>query len=437
MVARRANMAFRVAYLVDCARLAYADDLGKFVHRCALAVVRALAPSAYTLLMFLAAMHRAGRFGYIGVAVAYELLAPIVHETTGRKCSVRTLERAVSLLSSAGLIEKHRWTIPDQKIKTPSGRVIKVKGMNRIQTKNGDWKCLQICILVLTPRAIGYWEKRKRKRPTSDLDTAKLADNLNVDPGFLQNPSLSELPANDTTDPSSKGGADRAACPPGDPDLPVASALEGSTTRPACGPTVEHGCIDSGDLPLRQVETRCPGETDRGGSTRSALSKAQLPARGCSLPRPKKPRLARWRNTWENGSALLLATLHKCLENFSTRQADMLFQRAAVELRGDRFENWPTSVDWSYWIGRWFRFTPAQRLYHMRRDILPLLKARAATPHEPDLLRRPPIAERPSSMGRVPTLAEQKERAIQSGNRRLAELVSIAQRAANKHPIKG
>ena len=138
---QRHNRAWKIAYWTEVQRVYYSATLTAFVHGWAVAIIMKLAPSALTVLQFLAALNRAGRGGYLGVAVAYSLLAPQVALATGRKCAPRTLRRGLSILRSLGLVELRYWTMPDQRFKNGEHEHLS-KGTQKVKTGDG-WRSLQ------------------------------------------------------------------------------------------------------------------------------------------------------------------------------------------------------------------------------------------------------------------------------------------------------
>lgn len=387
---QRSNRAFRIAYLSDVARIIYTINFTAFAHGWAMQLIIALIPAAYTVLLFLAAMHRAGKFGYIGCAVAYDLLAPQIVKATGRKCSTRTLKRGLACLKSLGLVELRPWTMPDQIIRSGS-RQIKIKGTSRVDLGGDQWCTRQLRIVVLTERAISLWDKATRShgdRVIAHLPTwAKLAlnsQNEQIDKSIMleskstndigsDRPRESVLDCEHTSEPTASGSPSndlegRPTCPPRSGDPSGASFEHQTSTAP-----IKHDTVES---------TR-----DSGGLSGDAPFSGKPPAIaepiGCSRARVRIPRGAPNKTHWTVARLYILLELHKAIERFSTRQADAIYDRARFELSRSYPGGWPTTCDWAYWIGRFPSFSPSQRRYHMMRDIVPLLKNPAAiTPNE-------------------------------------------------------
>lgn len=386
----RTNRAHRIAYLVDIQRIIYAVTFGAFVHSWALLVISVLIPSAHTALMFLAALHRAGRYGYIGVAVAYDLMAPQVVKATGRKCSPRTLQRGLSFLKRFGLVELRPWTMPDQTI-TSGDRVIKLKGTGRVDLGNDRWCTRQIRIVVLTERAIALWDRATGSQGDRYLPQyptyANLAPNSPIDQ--CVNTHMIE---------SKSAERVKSTCPPKsvsdfEPTKDLSS--KGSPANGSQGKPTSLGSSGASPQTVKQ-QVSTPVEQVKSQGPKSASSRAlnepcfsgeidpKSQALGCSRLRPKIPRGAPNKRSWSVARKYILRELHTAIDRFSTRQADSIYDRAKFELSTNYPAGWPTSCDWPYWIGHFPEFSPSQRRFHMMRDILPLLKNPAPiTPHEP------------------------------------------------------
>lgn len=369
---QRSNRAHRIAYLADIQRIIYTITLTAFIHSWALAVISRLIPSAYTALLFLAALHRSGRQGYIGCAVAYDLLAPQIVKATGRKCKVRTLERGLAFLKKLGLVELRPWTMPDQTIRS-GDRLITVRGTARVELTGGRWCTRQLRIIVLTDRAVALWDKLTGSQGDRHIahypPPAILAGNSpidQIDKSITVESKSSNRVTSDCPQPNDQQGR---------PTPPVSS--------PMSSQTVEHETLN----PQQPLEPAGPAPAPRGASSDPPVSSKMSPkaqTMGCSRLRPKIPRKADIKLTWSHSRLYILSELHKALERFSTRQADAIYDRAKFELSRNYPAGWPTTCDWPYWIGRFPNFSQSQRRYHTMRDILPLLKHPAAiTPHEP------------------------------------------------------
>jgi len=407
--AQRTNRAFKIAHWQDIQRIYTTVTLTGFCHAWALLIVSILIPSALTVLQFLAALHRAGKNGYMGCAVAYELLAPRIALATGRPCSRRTLERGVSALRMLGLLRPHWWTMPDQRIQNGDKEHV-IKGTRKVETSSG-WKSCQIRILVLTDRAVAMWDRRSRSKGSEILPhfaqfltPAKLADNPQID--LVDKPTKVEDTdqcAVSSTDDRKERLEQGRSTPPG----------PGKTAAPPqTGPTVEHQASTVLDSPPHQTKSQkapggleealtsatCLGDTRNGSnslrpgtedpdnapptSARQVLCTGS-PSQGVSHERPKLPKHAPNKTSWSVARVYLLVELHRALEPYSRREADSIYERARYEMSSAY--PWPqTIVDWAYWVGRFALFSPAQRRYHMARDIVPLLKSRLCpTPSEP------------------------------------------------------
>jgi hypothetical protein len=436
--ARRTNKAFKIAYLADLGRIYYTATMDAFVHRWALIVLGLLIPSAYTVLEFFAALHRASKNGYIGSAVAYSLLAPRIAKATRRKCSVRTLERGLAALKRLGLVRLTYWTIPDQIVRHGE-HSIKLDGTQRVLTQDG-WKTLQIRIVTLTERAISLWDRRTCKSGSEViphfrqfLTSAKLAANSQID--MVDKPTNidRQLSEHGPTRTTRQTVSDNVPSPLSTTVQPSRAVKEGCPTSPVeqldkltiAQPDVEQrpSTVDvspqdtaplSSTLIKSQKETRisdkssdytvqsvCEAVTTKFDSehlsgtnkTRPGVPPDCLsldstvdsgPFRGVGHTPPKLPKHAKSKATWPVARAYILVELHRVLDRFSRREADAIYERARYELSGDFPAGWPTCVDWAYWVGRFATMGPPQRNFHMRRDILPLLRTKLSpVPNEP------------------------------------------------------
>lgn len=388
---QRTHRAFKVAYWPDVQRIFYTATLTAFIHGWALHVLACLVPSALTVLQFLAALHRSNKNGYIGTAVAYELLAKQIAKATGRPCSVRTLQRGIAALKLLGFISLRYWTLPDQTIHFPNGHTVKLKGTGRKPIGGGEWRSLQIRVITLTETAIAMWDKSTKSagsRYVGKLPTpAKSADSSLSDQ--VENSTMVKVSTTEqqtSTDPrqmkfdnapsvrlDKKGSADE---------------IEGRPTCPPSGQaptaTIEHGASKSPQLPASPCTTEpTEGEALKKAPVLGEVQTKTVP-KGCSQPRPTLPKRPPNKAAWHVGRLFILSELHKALEPFSQRQADAIFSRARFELSRNYPGGWPTSVNWDYWVPRFADFPPSQRKSSMLSQILPLLKSPAAiTPNEP------------------------------------------------------
>jgi hypothetical protein len=384
---QRCNRAFKIAYLSEAQRILYAVTLTAFVHSWAIWVIERLIPSAYTVLMFFAALHRAGRYGYIGTAIAYDLLSPQIVKATARKCAPRTLKRGLAFLKALGLVELRPWTMPEQTIRV-NGRSITVSaGTARVNIGKDRWATRQLRIVVLTDRAVALWDKAtgsQADRVLAPLRTcAILAPNSPVEQ--VGKPTMLDQQSSEHVTMSGSRNSRFDSAPSTSTSSPLDGAeVEGNPTRPGCpgGPqTIEHRPYT---LPpaSTQVEPKRPTDGPARPAPGPGAAPSKPPSAGCSRQRPKIPRGAP--KSYTLACHRILAELHRAIEGFSQRQADSIYDRARYELSREYPAGWPTSCDWAYWTGRWNDFQPRQRRFHMMRDILPLLKSPAAvTPCEP------------------------------------------------------
>ena len=380
MANRRENRAYRIAYWSDIQRIYYTATLTFVIHQWAWAILSMLIPSAMTVLQFLAGLNRAGRGGYLGCAVAYPLLATQVKRATGRPCSERTLRRGLKALKVLGLVELRRWTMPDQKIRI-GNRDIWVKGTSRVDTGEGEWRSLQLRIVVLTPRALELWDKSTELQPNCNVGqtttSAKMAarspDDMCVNTHNVESPLVNGVSSTSDRQISSRQGQTTR---------PTDGARSSGRIPPTAPPTVEHQPVDTVNS-NHSVSTSTQTEKPLGGGCTSPQHTV-IPTRGVSTERPVVERGALKKPTWIVGQTLILRELHKSLDKFSTPEADLIFARAKWELGGHYPAGWPVSVHWAYWVAKFPKFSPSQRRFHLFRDIIPVLRSKTAvTPSEP------------------------------------------------------
>jgi len=312
---------------------------------------------------------------------------------------VRTLERGLAFLKRIGLVTLSWYTMPDYK--TPSGVI--VPGTRRVLTRHG-WRNRQIRVVTLTRRALALWDRSTRNRGsefiphfTHFLTSAKLADSPKID---------SVVKTTEYTDPRKSKQPNQS--------LVKDVLLEGTTTRPESrampgSPTIEHHALtvprskqpakssaerssdiaerrgvsdnlqltrnresdttktDNLSLPSNTVSSNPMEKTARqGGSLRGTGEKREKPGR-------------KNRQTWSESAKIILASLYDALETYPRRHAQSMYRRAQYELRHGACQS---STDWAYWIGRFPAMSREQRNYHVRRDIIPVLKMPPAIPNE-------------------------------------------------------
>lgn len=375
---KRHNRAYRIAYWSDIQRMFYTATLTAVIHRWAWSVIALLIPSAVTVLQFLAALNRSGRGGYLGTAVAYELLSPIIAGATGRPCSVSTLKRGIRCLKTLGLIDVRRWTMPDQRISI-GDREIVIRGTGRVQTGRGsEWRSLQINILVLTQRALDLWCKSTElqcDRNVGQFPTQVKMSSRSPDDSCVNTHRVKSEHRNDVTADSSQ----------------EINLEEGRPTRPTTQTplTVEQRTVDPSTTPDHQTTTQqdTPEPNEVGSS--SPPPAEPIPGHGPSKPRPFVLRGALKKPSWHHGRAIILRALFDALHKFTTREADAIYTRAQWELSRDYPAGWDVSVNWAYWVAKFGEFSPAQRRFHLYRDIIPVLRTKTAiTPSEPRRYRQ-------------------------------------------------
>lgn len=408
---QRTDRSFKVAHWAEVQRIYHTVTLTAFCHAWALLVVSILIPSALTVLQFLAGLNRAGKNGYRGCAVAYSLLAPRVALATGRKCSVRTLERGLAALRRLGLIELHWWTMPDEHIRN-GDHDHRIPGTRRVQTSAG-WRMCQIRIVVLTERALALWDKRSASKGSDIiphfaqfLTPAKMADSPQIDPVGLQPTKVqdNDKPKVSSTDDcqgrytqgrSTRPGAGQASPPSRRPTLEHQASTpdlvtQRSKTESQTPPAGFEEALTSAQLLSDTQGALSPPRPGTGDPVDPpTLSKEMEPCpgsspKGVSHNPPRLPKHAPNKTSWSVARAYLLVELHHALAPYSRRQADAIYERARFELSQNYPTGWKTIIDWAYWVGRFATFSRAQRRHHMIRDIIPLLKSRVCpTPSEP------------------------------------------------------
>ena len=398
---QRFERATKIAHWTEVQRIYYAAPLRAFIHSWALVVISIFVPAALTVFQFLAALNRASKNGYAGVAVAYELLAPQIQKATERKCSVRTLQRGVAVLVKMGLVQLHWWTMPTIQLRNGTHEH-EIAGTDSVKTPTG-WTSQQIRIIVLTRVAIGLWDRATRN---------KRCDIIPHFAPFLRPAKLAASPKIDQIDKSIMIEATTSKI-----DMSSSHSqrriqeeeLEGNTTRPDMVtsspptplPAVEH---DSSNLSIAQTNEQSNQLSIGKGAFEEDLiqklaesansepkpkpktepKKAAAATRGVSHNPPKIPRNVS-KSSWVVARAMILNEIATALSNHPRRDADLIYERARYEMSAEYPKGFPTCIDWAYWIGRWAGFLPQQRRGHIYRDILPLLKTRVVViPSEPN-----------------------------------------------------
>lgn len=410
--AHRIDRSYKIADWSEVQRIYYAVTLTAFLHRWALVIISILIPSAHTVLQFLAALNRASKIGYKGCAVAYELLGPHIATATGRKCSPRTLERGVSALAKLGLVKLTWWTMPDQFVQNGPYEH-KINGTGKVKTRDGyGWTSRQIRIIILTPRAIGLWDRRTAKKGSDIiphfapfLTPAKLAASSQIDqvdkPTMINQPRTKSESSTcvrredqeigqTTSPPTASTAVEHVASTSTQGDSSPDSV--GNESALANSPEFESDAVEFNDLGfggLTGEQHPChdsaviispEGSDDQMPEPVRNLKTPKTCVRGCSHTPPPLPKNSKNKTSWPVARAYLLVEIHRCLSNFSTHEANSIYERAVWELSPDYPRGFPTIVDWAYWVARFALFSPRQRRGHVYRDILPLLRSTAAPP---------------------------------------------------------
>ena len=348
---QRSNKSFRIAYWPDVQRITYTWTLTTYIHSWAHRVISILSPSSLTILQFLAALNRSGRQGYIGCAVSYQLLAQQIKKSTGRACSSRTIERAISALRRLGLVETRRHTIRDH-----------------------CGKQSQINLISLTDRSLAMW------------DVSKRGDGARYLRSILHLPTPAKVAERSKKDQIDKSimihhNNDESTRPPAHAPRATVTVGHVAPTDSAPRPTPQQ--IE----PLQQTKPSSPagsGTTPPTANRRPQMEACDLGGknqtlnrRGCSAERPALQPGAQNKKSRAVAGAIILHVLHKCLEKYSSNDADAVFSQAKWEI----FQiGAPQSVDWPYFIERFAEFQPQHRILVMFRDIIPALKRAAPLP---------------------------------------------------------
>jgi len=387
-IRQRPNRAFRTALWPDAQRIHHLPNFPAFCHGWAVEELCKLSAPASKVLRFLAALNLTGTAGYVGVAVAYELLAGQIEKASGLKFSKRTMERAVHDLKEAGLVVVHPWVREAQQFRAGK-RTVTMCGAGTVTLKNGAVVVRRLAILTISDKALAMWEpSRRRKKTKPSHSTAKMADSSSkIDQGLKTH----ELERN--TVPYTKT------------ELDTVGGKEGTTTPGEPRPrrtdegephAVKHGGLKMGDVTLKHMprvsEYRV---TANQTGDKKALSKASKPrfelsappSKGCTKPRPLRrgPSLSYSRSLVDES---ILATIWDMLAEHSSREANVLFNRAVWELNNEGPHNWPMCIDWDYWRTYWPEYSHKMRRNTCRSQILPLLKDPfPMTPHDKPIVR--------------------------------------------------
>lgn len=381
---QRHNRAFRIAYLPDSRRIQSVPVLSTITHAWAHKQLAGLSAPASKVLRFLAALNRTGEFGYLGVALAYDILAERISESTGIKFSRRSVERGVAELKAEKLVTVRPWTREGQYFRA-GGRNVKMFGAGTVTLKNGRVMPCQLAIIALTDGALAMWEKSKREFARGNVvpepTPAKMADTSSRSDQIDKSIMLKDYTGDVGT--TVQGAEGEKEGRPTRPDGP---------TNGQGRPTVEHGAL-TGDLRLKpapKAELRVKQANNM--ASRLPPSSSQVAPKGCTKPTPA------YRGPQKIGSpstvrVMILAEIHNFVKNHSPREADAVFCRAKTEIEGVGYTDWPTVVDWGYVIKQWPRLSPQERKVKLFRRIVPLLKDRQAiTPCDPIRVRGNAVA---------------------------------------------
>lgn len=372
---KRKNHAFRVAYLPDCRRIDTAPNLTTLVHGWAKKEIGELSRPALKVLRYLAALNRTGKTGYVGFAVAYEILAPIIGEATSDRFSKRSMERAIPELRRAGLVDVQPWIREGQFFKA-GGRNVQMHGAGTVKISGGRVVVRRLAIVTLTDRALAMWELGRGRDP-SENKACKLHVGLCPPAAKVAVSS----PRSDQIDKSIMLGFDTAIA--SDTSTVTLTKQEGRPTCPvpprAAPPTGEHRALTN---PQPKPDT--PPES----STRTASNEAPRRAQPASPPVSKDcaKNLPVGRGPCPEKSAVprdqILSCLWQMLKRHTPRQADAIYSRAKWEIDQPSQTTLICSVDWQYWIGQWPKLSPHEREVRILREILPLLKKRPSFPSD-------------------------------------------------------
>lgn len=377
---KRKNHSFKIADWPACQRIHTSPNLKKISHGWANASLDALSSPALKILRFLAALNLTGKTGYAGFAVAYELLSPLIGETTSSGFARRSMERGIHDLKQAGLVDVHPWLQEGQFFRV-GGRNIKMTGALKITLAGGGEVVRRLAIVQLTPLALSMWEAGKGNPP---------AENGARKGQALPSPGTANLavrsPETEQIDKSIMLGFDS------DPVLKSESVnvleIEGRSTRPTppqtAPPAIEH---EASTKPRPPKQSPNPATVSAAASSKASVlppTPVKKRAKGCSKQRPNS------RGPSDRGFSsiardMILSGIWDMLANHSTRQADASYARAVFEIdQLDEPGRSPTAstVDWAYWLDRWEKLSPPERRIKILREILPLLKSRAICPHD-------------------------------------------------------
>lgn len=370
---QRKNKAWRVAYWPDVQRIDSVPVLRSISHAWANEYLDELSIPAIKTLKFLAALNRTGTCGYLGVAVAYQLLAPKIESATEIKFSVRSLERGVAELKEAGLIDVRPWVRQSQYFRAGK-RDVEMSGAGTVTLKDGRVVVRRLAIITLTDRALSFWEAPRCGHKTHTVDKklspAKMADRSPKPEKIDKSIILTLGTQSDLVNVSTQGRPTR-------PSLPPSTSGQGEVR------TVEHKA-STRDLkfkpgpsaPLRISQPIKNGPSPSPKSTPSA-------SKGCTKTRPNFYRGPQLSGSRVVAQTIILAGLWDVLQKHSSRDADTCYTRAKCEMEGGLPQGWPTVVDWDYWLERWPKMSPTERDIKIMREILPLLKNRqAVTPND-------------------------------------------------------
>jgi len=276
---------------------------------------------ALRVLGFFAALNRTGRRGYLGTCVTIEQLGEAISRATGEPCKRSTCAAGLRELVEAGYL------VVDY---------VAPWGAEAIQVGIDRWVRRRIAVYTLTDQALALWGRASGVVCDKRLPIQKM-DAINPMKGCLSN-----------TLPQGGAGAGRV---PGSGLHVQQTALD----RAAKVPPTSGG--DGSTCP-RSVAGNSQEDRNPQGSGQSW---------GCSVVPPSSG--ARGDRSWAAARARLLRDLWYYLRPMSRDYADLLWDRAVVE-SGPKGR-----LD--FLVLRWLSLSAVERRYHLRAEVLPLLRARS------------------------------------------------------------
>lgn len=372
----RISRACRFALAVNLAAIGYVKTLLEIAtNQAARDEIIKLPERAARVLAFYAALHRAGKMGFLGTEATYEAIAAAVRRSIpGCYCKIGTLKGALGELIGAGMIELYWGTELTERDDRGNWRP------KTFEIEPGEKQACRVRIIKLTPKAIALWSKQSDQGKAPETAAKPLSQKL---PTSIKSKRC-------FTTPVSCAGDDR----------PSSSLLETGTedkkeAGAAAGQTIGQSSTTGGES-KQPASSASPQRSDV--ATRQKEKTAKF---GPAVTRPKNPKKDS-SSSWSNNQARLLSALWLALASYPRREADCLYSRAVQETDRAWPAHWPRCLDWDYWIRRWDSLVYSESRRILLHTLLPALRG-DSSPATTGSTARAPAKQTRMSPARAPS----------------------------------